>query len=68
MVVIPTRLARELGVHPQRVIRLVKWYAIKNGKDPKDYLKPWPYPTSRPKYVMPDDFRDFVIRELKSKR
>jgi len=68
MVVIPSSLARELGVHRQRVIRLVKWYAIKKGKDPKDFLRPYPYPTSQPKYVMPDDFRDFVLRHLKRDR
>jgi len=68
MVVIPTRLAKELGVSPTRVLSLVKWYALSKGKDPKDFLKPWPYPKSRPCYVMPDDFRDFVIRELKRDR
>ena len=68
MVVIPTRLARELGVKPERVWRLVKWYAWSKGKEPEDFKRPWPYPTSRPCYVMPDDFRDFVIRNLSKQR
>ena len=66
MVVVPSRLARELGVNKERVLRLVKWYALSKGKRPEDYLRPWPYPTSRPTYVMPDDFRDFVLSELAS--
>ena len=68
MVVIPSRLAKELGVRPERVRRLVKWYALSKGKEPKDFLRPWPYPTSRPAYVMPDDFRAFVIRHLNRAR
>ena len=68
MVVIPTRLAKELGVPPMRVLRLVKWYALSKGKRPEDFLRPWPYPTSRERYVMPDDFKDFVLRHLNRDR
>lgn len=64
MTVVPTRLARELGVPRNRVLRLVKWYAARRGKPPEAFLRPWPYSTSRPCYVLPDDFKDFVIQEL----
>ena len=62
MVVIPSKLARELGVSEGRVLRLVKWYALSKGKRPEDFIRKY---GGHRVYAMPDDFRDFVIRELR---
>lgn len=54
-------VAKELGVNYHRVRRLVKWYALRQGKRPEDYVGKWDRTSA---YILPDDFVDYVVEEL----
>lgn len=69
MPVTPTQLAKELNVGRHKVVRLIKWYAISRGENAMDFYKKALVNGRVVRgYIMPDDFREFVIRELNVQR